>query len=166
MKSSRASRWSVLAVATLATGLHATGALAGNMSLTLDGIAQPLDVFAYSGNAASSTTLTTTGKVSYGNFVFNVPESAALPTEWLNLAQGRHLRSALLQVYSPATAKLTADWTFTDVVVTSITTSATPSAAAINTLSLAYGQIAYQVYAADGRVAARMCWSVTTNVKC
>lgn len=156
----------------LGGSLHAASSTAGNMTLNLSGFAAPLDILSFNvggqitggfGGGGGGA-----GATSFQDASFLAPESAASPLEFAKLATGQHLASARLQVLSSTTAQPVSEWTFTDVVVNSISVDRTGVAGASSFIhfTLFYNKILYKVFAADGSVAQQMCWDLVLKASC
>jgi type VI protein secretion system component Hcp len=164
----RLSRGIAAAALLAATSIHSAGATAGDMSLTIANFAAPIEILSFSTGASQTSGATGggAGRPSFDGMNFVAPESTVSPTEWLKLASGEQISSAVLQVLSPVSGKLVSDWTFTNALLTSTEIGQASGGVATVQFSLSFGAIAYRVYAADGSIAQKMCWNVATNLSC
>ena len=166
------------AAAIAIVGLYATAASAGNMTLTVDGIATPIEVLSFKVGATNATTIggggTGAGKAVYTEFLVTAAESAASPLQLSRLNNGQHAATARLQVLSANGLAPISEWTFETVVFTSFTVesgAADPKAKAPNTFlppqtsfGMAFGKFCYRVFGSNGSVARETCWDLTRNV--
>jgi hypothetical protein len=178
MKSARVILRVATAAAVAIVGLYSTGSLAGNMTLTVDGIATPIEVLSFKVGASNVTTIggggTGGGKVVYTEFLVTAPESAASPLQLLRVNNGQHAATARLQVLSSNGLAPISEWTFETIVFTSLTVesgAADPKAKAPNTFlppqtsfGMAFGKFCYRVFGSNGSVARETCWDLTRNV--
>jgi hypothetical protein len=162
MGSARLRQGIAAAAAAAAIGLHATAAVAGNMSLTISGITGAIDVGRFDFDISRRVG---DNKTYAGDPAFTAPESAATPLELLWVATGNHATTAVLQIVSPVTGQLTADWTFTDVRMTSVTVDRAPGGSPTTKFSFAIGKYSYRVYNPNGSTVVA-CWDVSRNLKC
>jgi type VI secretion system secreted protein Hcp len=169
----------LVAIAALAVPLVPLPALAaGNMSLTLEGISQSIEIVSFSFGATNAGSLASgggggAGKVSFKEFSLSSSESAASPMLFNFVSAGRHSQSARLSVASSDTGKPQSEWVLTDVLVTSFSVQngePDPKAKQPNTFlvpavafGLSFAKACYRVFAADGSVAKEACWNVVTN---
>lgn len=152
-------------------------ALAGNVSLTFNGIPGSIEVLSFSWGATNPATLGSgggggAGKVNFKEFTFSATEHATSPVQFENIASGRHIASARLTVMHPETGRPQSEWTLSDVLVTSFGVDngeLDPKAKQPNTLgvpvtkvALSFGKACYKVFAGDGSVREN-CWNVVTN---
>ena len=167
-------RWAILACS-LVPG---AAALAGNMSLTLDGV-PAVQVSGFDNGVSNAGSFSSgggggAGKAVFKDFNFRATQSAASPTLFKHLAEGRHIPTGTLQVRSSDGSRLIAEWAFTDVLVSSFSAVngdidpksktgdmfLSPETA----FSLAFKKVCYRVYASDGStVANEACWNIATN---
>lgn len=162
------------------TATAGTGAI-GNMHLTINGIGTTIDVLDFAVGANSVTSFGGGGgggsiNSNYLDMSFNAPESSASPLLLLWTSNASHRSTALLQISSPSSAALIADWTLADVAVTSVTFGSGSPDWTVSTadtffpptvrFTLSFAQITYRVYAANGTVAQRTCWNVPQNRSC
>ena len=168
----------VVSFATI-TLVQSAPSAASNMTLTIDGIATPIEVLSFKFDASNAGSIVSgggggAGKVAYSDFLMTASESAATPLQLLAVSQGNHLRSARLQVLSSNGLAPVSEWAFDTVVLTSVGVESgapDPKAKAPNTFlppqtsfSLQFGKVCYRVFGRDGKVAQEMCWNVATNV--
>jgi len=156
--------------------LLSPAALAGNVSITFNGVPGSIEVLSFSWGATSPATTSGggggAGKVIFKEFTFSATEHATSPSHFQNLALGRHLPGARVTVMHPETGKPQSEWTFTDVLITSFNVEngePDPKGKQPNTLgvpvtkvALSFGTACYKVFAADGSVREN-CWNVVTN---
>ena len=168
-----------LAAATaFAASLASIPALAGNVSLTIQGVTGSFEVLAFDFGAKNAAETTTgggsgAGKVSFGAFTFTSTESASSPSLFDYITTGRHSPSARLSVSNPDNGKPQSEWVLSDVLVTSFGTqngALDPKAKLPNTFALpvttfglAFRRACYRVFAFDGSVAKEACWDISTN---
>ena len=170
LQSARLSRRVAAVAAIAAFGLQSTGAIAGNMSLAMTGIAAPIEIIAFSLGATRAASFSGGGgtvvPAVFHDLSFTAPESAATPLVWSMTARNNLIASAVLTIRSPATAQPISEWTFSNVYLTSAQIGQTSDQTATSQISLSYGKVSYRVYAADGSVSQQMCWDVTAGVAC
>jgi hypothetical protein len=158
----------IAVAAAIVIALQSTAAAAGTMSMTVSGIASPIEIQAFNFGASKGYDFTTgvAQPVSLGEVALTAPESAATPQLWVMAAGGTAITSVVLTVVSPVTAKTISDWTFTDARVTLAQAIAVTNVTTGAAFSLAYGTVTYRVYAADGTIAQQTCWNVTAGAAC
>jgi len=167
-----------LVVAAFAASLPALPSFAGNLSLMIDGIGGSIEVLAFNFGARNQGSIASgggsgAGKVSFTEFTFSATESAASPSLFEYVNQGKHTPSARFTVNNPDTGKLHSEWVLTDVLVTSFSVTngdLDPKAKLPNTFGapvtafgLSFAKACYRVFAGDGSVAKESCWNVATN---
>jgi len=173
MKTS-AFRWAILACSVF----PAATALAGNMSLALDGV-PAVQVSGFDNGVSNTGSFTSgggsgVGKAVFKDFNFRTTQSTASPTLFKHVAEGRHIQTGALQVRSSDGSRLLAEWAFSDVLISSFNVVngdidpksktgdmfLTPETA----FSLSFRKVCYRVYATDGStVANEACWNLGTN---
>ena len=152
--------------------------LAGNVSVTFNGVPGAIEVLSFSWGASNPATIGGggagggAGKVTFKEFTFSATEHATSPSHFENVASGRHIPGAKVTVMHPETGKPQSEWTLTDVLVTSFGVEngeLDPKNKQPNTLgvpvtkvSLSFAKACYKVFAADGSVREN-CWNVVTN---
>ena len=151
--------------------------LAGNMSLTIDGVGASIEVLAFNFGAKNPVVLSGggsgTGKATLSEFAFTATESAASATLFNYVTTGKHSPSARLAVLDPDTGSLRSEWVLTDVLVTAFgvqngelsTKAKQPNTFSIpvNAYGLAFQKACYRIFAVDGSVAKETCWNLATN---
>lgn len=152
-------------------------ALAGNVSLTFNGVPGAIEVLSFSWGATNTATTSTgggsgAGKVVFKEFNFSATEHSTSPLHFENVSSGRHIPGARVTVMHPETGKPQSEWTLTDVLVTSFGVEngePDPKAKQPNTLgvpvtkvSLSFAKACYKVFAGDGSVREN-CWDVVRN---
>ena len=159
--------------------LTATAAFAGNMTLTVDTL-PAVQLTGFSTGASNAGSISGggggAGKVSFKEFTFKATQSAATPTLMLNMSQGKHLKSAKVQVRTSDGARLVAEWVLSDLLVSAVDVvngDADPNPKAKGAdfflapetlFSLQFVKYCYKVFAADGTsVASQMCWDLAAN---
>jgi type VI protein secretion system component Hcp len=144
----------------------AAGSMAGNLKLTISGYATPIDVLSFSIGATRGTV------VNYQDFNFTAVESALTPLLLGWTSSGFNGTTAVLQVLSASTSAPISDWTLTGWNMTSTqvggasTASSSTAGAPTTNVSMKFTTITYRVFAADGTVAQRTCWNVSTKLAC
>jgi hypothetical protein len=154
---------------------YSAAAYGGNMTLTFDGVANPVEVLSFKFGATNPGDLGGgggTGKVAFSAFSFTAPESAVSPLEFFWVNTGRHVKEAVLQVRAPDGTRLLSEWNFRDVMLESFGAESGPldaKAKAPNTFqppqtsfNLRFVLVCYKVFAADGSVAGQTCYDVKT----
>ena len=138
------------------------------MTLTFNTIATPVDILSFSVGAWAPSLRTASTAIGFQDAYFTATESAGTPTLLSTLARGQHFTSIVLRSYSPVSAQVVSDWTFSDVTVNSlhISRDAADITPALTTFSLFYNMVSYRVFAVDGSVAAQVCWNLITKVPC
>ena len=178
MTSAQVIRRAACAAAVAILGLHSTASLAGSMTLTVDGIATPIEVLSFKVGGTNAITIggggIGIGKVVYTEFLVTAAESAASPLQLLRLNTGRHAATARLQVLAPNGVTPVSEWTFETVLFTSLSVesgAADPKAKAPNTFlppqtsfGMAFGKFCYRVFGSNGSVASETCWDLTRDV--
>ena len=154
-----------------------TAAMAGNMSLTIQGTPGSIEVLSFNFGAKQTGTFGGggggAGKAEIGQFNFTATESAASPAVLENLVRGRHIQSARFGVLNADTGAPQSEWTFTDVLVSSMNVAngeADPKAKQPNTflapataIGLTFAKFCYRIFAPNGSVARETCWDVVAN---
>ena len=156
----------------------ATAAIAGNMTLVLDGV-PAVQVSGFENGVSNPASIASgggggAGKADFRDFTFRATQSSASPTLFLYVAQGKHIQSGSLQVRSSDGARLLSEWAFNDALLTGFTVNNGPVEpkskagdmflAPETLFSLAFAKICYRVYAADGTtVTTEACWNIKTN---
>jgi len=158
--------------------LLSPAALAGNVSLSFNGIPGTIEVLSFSWGATNSATVGGggggggAGRVTFNEFTFSATEHSTSPAHFENVASGRHITGARLTVMHPDTGKPQSEWTLTDVLVTSFGVAngePDPKGKQPNTLgvpvtkvALSFAKACYKVFAGDGSVREN-CWNAVTN---
>lgn len=175
MKSARMIRRAAAAVAIV--GLYSTASTASNMTLTVDGIATPIEVLSFKVGATNPITIGNGGigggKVAYTEFLVTAPESAASPLQLQRVNIGQGGRTARLQVLSANGVTPISEWTFENVFFTSLSVesgAADPKAKTPNTFlppqtsfGMAFIKFCYRVFGSNGSVARETCWDLARN---
>ena len=158
--------------------VSATAAFGGNMSVVVGTLpAVQLTGFSTGATNPSSTSGSGgggAGKVSFQDFHFTAPQSAASPDLMRWVSNGQHVQRATVQVRSTDGTRLLSEWVLSDVLVRGVgivNGGADPKAkdpdiylAPEMTFSLAFSKYCYTLFAADGRtVASQMCWDLAAN---
>lgn len=152
---------------------------AGNISLTIEGTPGSIEVQSFSFGAKQTGSFGSggggggAGKAEIGQFNFSAVESAASPAMLENLVRGRHIQSARLGILDADTGAPRSEWTFTDVLVSSMSVAngePAPKAkqpntflAPATTFGLTFAKFCYRIFAVNGSVARETCWDTVNN---
>jgi type VI protein secretion system component Hcp len=155
---------------------YSAAAVAGNMSLTVQGITGSVELLSFGFGAKQTGTFGGgggAGKAEIGQFNFTAVESAASPSMLLNLVQGKHIPTARVGILNPDNGAPQSEWVFTDVLVSSMSIvngDVDPKGKQPNTFllpatafGLSFAKFCYRVFAPNGSVAKEMCWDVVNN---
>ncbi len=177
----RAGSGAVLA-AILLLALHAPPSGAGNMTLSLAGVAAAIEITAFTTGLSNDVEVTpgggtTAGASEFAAFSFTSPQSAGSALLARYASSGLHFQSAQLRIFSADGAQLLSQWVLNDAIVSAFSVGnggpAQPRATApssflppVTSFSLRFRQYEYTVYDADGTVASRMCWDLAKAKSC
>ena len=156
---------------------YPAAAMAGNMSLTVQGIPGSVELLSFSFGAKQTGTFGGggggAGKAEIGQFNFTAVESAASPSLLLNLVQGKHIQTARVGILNPDNGAPQSEWVFTDLLVSSMSIvngDVDPKGKQPNTFlapatafGLSFAKFCYRVFAPNGSVAKEVCWDVVNN---
>ena len=163
--------------AAVATTL-APAALAGNMSLTIQGIPGSIEVLSFSIGATNPGSFASgggggAGKVKFNEFTFTATESAASPSQLDHVTRGKHIPTARLAILHPESGNPHSEWVLTDVLVTSFGVdngapdpkgkSPNTYLAPVTRFGLGFVKVCYRLFAANGSVAKETCFDLASN---
>lgn len=167
---------SLASVVTACAAAFPAAATAGNMSLTVQGTPGSIEVRSFGFGAKQAVTFGGgggAGKAEIGEFTFTAVESSASPAMLENLVRGRHIESARLAILDAETGAPRSEWTFTDVLVSSMNVAngePAPKAkqpdtflAPATAFGLSFAKFCYRIFAANGSVARETCWDIVAN---